>query len=570
VRTAIPLVLALLVPCGGAFAGPDGLSWKLGLSDVAVYDRKTITLENGKERPGRASPFTVYGHDLRDAGQYMPGALARGGLPAMLALRLPTAGRVEMQLAPAGVIDVRFTGTFTTAEEKPGEVSVAATWSFGSRGRQDRSDTHWIRDGTATVRSVFDRKAGVLRSSRVEISYALGKTDAKPGERPKRVTLNRTYGLKHVRRARYDEFQEHVDAAIARGVKHLRTLQRENGGYEPHGNWTVGTTALAVLTLASCDVPVEDPAVENGLAFICGQSPRRTYAQALSLMALDKAYTPAWERLAERTRRLESFQRKLPPRRMAWARRVAASLESQAGSPGTWGYPATNARALLKFDSSNTQYGVLGLRAAARLGIEIKKSTWTGVVRYFGQVRERKGPRGSVRLGREGEAVADGRETVADIPVPAVLGFKYSTLENHAPAWGSMTCAGIASLSIARDQLQRMGKRHLDRATDREIEELVLSGWAWLDAHWAIDRHPRKPGTAWYYYWLYSLERAGILSCVRTVGGKDWYFEGAVQLIERQKKNGAWDERGPGNITETCFALLFLKRATAPITPSPR
>jgi hypothetical protein len=52
------------------------------------------------------------------------------------------------------------------------------------------------------------------------------------------------------------------------------------------------------------------------------------------------------------------------------------------------------------------------------------------------------------------------------------------------------------------------------------------------------------------------------------VGGKDWYFEGATQLIARQRKNGSWNEGGRLDIVETCFALLFLKRATAPITPS--
>jgi hypothetical protein len=565
-RFATLLLLALSIPGGKALAAPGAVSWSLGPSDVAVYEQRTITLKDGKEKRGRASPFTVYGHDLRDAGQYMPGEIARGNLPTLLAMRLPSGTAVELKLVPAGVIDLKIAGTNRISEMGPDEIVVAANYTFGSRGRKERGDTHWIRDGDARVLAIFDPKAGVIRRSRVQISYALGKTDAKPGERSTRVERTRTYSLKHVRRARYDEFQQHVDAAIVKGVKHLRTLQQPDGSYKPHGNWNVGTTALAVLTLSSCDVVLEDPAVEKALAYICGQSPRRTYAQALSLMALDKAYTPAWEALKERRHRIETFQRRLPPRRLAWAKRLAATLESQAGSPGTWGYPPTNARSLLKFDSSNTQYGVLGLRAATRLGIEVKKSTWTGVVRYFGQVRERKGIKGEVHLVREGEAAPAGRET----PVPMVAGFRYSTLEGHSHAWGSMTCAGIASLSIVRDQLDRLGKRHFDRSRDREIEEMIHGAWAWLDTHWAVDRHPRKSGTAWFYYYLYSLERAGILSGVKYVGGKDWYFEGAVQLIERQGKKGGWNEGGGPDISETCFALLFLKRATAPITPSPR
>jgi hypothetical protein len=44
-------------------------------------------------------------------------------------------------------------------------------------------------------------------------------------------------------------------------------------------------------------------------------------------------------------------------------------------------------------------------------------------------------------------------------------------------------------------------------------------------------------------------------------------FEGAVQLLARQKTDGSWDESGGTRTTETCFALLFLRRATAPLTP---
>ena len=37
--------------------------------------------------------------------------------------------------------------------------------------------------------------------------------------------------------------------------------------------------------------------------------------------------------------------------------------------------------------------------------------------------------------------------------------------------------------------------------------------------------------------------------------------------LAAQEADGAWDEKGSGKCPGTCFALLFLKRATAPITP---
>ena len=43
-------------------------------------------------------------------------------------------------------------------------------------------------------------------------------------------------------------------------------------------------------------------------------------------------------------------------------------------------------------------------------------------------------------------------------------------------------------------------------------------------------------------------------------GGKDWYRWGAEIIVANQKEEGQWEDRFPG-VPDTCFALLFLKRA---------
>jgi hypothetical protein len=243
---------------------------------------------------------------------------------------------------------------------------------------------------------------------------------------------------------------------------------------------------------------------------------------------------------------------------------VADELERECTTPGSWGYP-TGSRALIRLDSSNTQYAVLGLRAAARLGLETKENTWLGVIRHFRLHRDRNGPRGQVALIREGEAIKDQRDTQRGmVDVPAVAGFAYTTHSGYAT--GSMTVAGISSLLVVRHQLERMGK--LTPRARKEIDDMVLGGWAWLDRNWSVDRNPHKAGNNWYYYYLYALERAGVFDRVKRVGGRDWYFEGACQLLARQGKNGQWHGKGKGSVKDTCFALLFLKRATAPLTQS--
>jgi hypothetical protein len=61
-------------------------------------------------------------------------------------------------------------------------------------------------------------------------------------------------------------------------------------------------------------------------------------------------------------------------------------------------------------------------------------------------------------------------------------------------------------------------------------------------------------------YFLWSLQRTALVYDLRTVGGKDWYAWGASLLVAAQHSDGCWADAFPG-VPDTCFALLFLKRA---------
>ena len=65
-------------------------------------------------------------------------------------------------------------------------------------------------------------------------------------------------------------------------------------------------------------------------------------------------------------------------------------------------------------------------------------------------------------------------------------------------------------------------------------------------------------------YFLWSLERVGVLFDLKKIEGKDWYAWGRAPLLERQQDDGSWkDGHYVGNsvVLDTCFALLFLKQA---------
>ena len=525
-----------------ATAAAEGLEWKLEPSELLRYEKK----KSGAK--GRGSMVTVHGHDIRDHGHYRPVTLATGDFPAYFGLSTRV-GTLRGKLKVREVIRLACRGMAKARALGDDRIEVVATWTFASRGKEEPRDRFRLDDGSAMTTTIFDAKNGAVHEATVTVRYRLVPLD--PSKKEK--TVDERWTLRFVKRQpiRWKGQRKQINECIDRGAKFLRTLQREEGDFKPHGNHTIGSTALAIMTLHACGVERNDPALRKALDWLLRQSPARNYDRSVALMAFDHVYTPEKEILALRRGKPVAFERRLPDEERAWCHRIAEALERAAPSPGMWDYSSKGAApgGSRRPDASNSQYAVLGLRAAARLGYPVKEQSWRGVIRYFSQLRERKAKRGRVDVVFEGEVYAQ------TIKVPEAAGFRYRA--DGPFAWGSMTCAGIASLAIARDELQRARLRVDARAIDR----MIWGGWAWLDAHWGVDRNPDHPGGRWYYYYLYSLERAGILARIKKVGGKDWYLEGAIQLLERERKGGGWG----GSLTDNCFALLFLRRATAPV-----
>jgi hypothetical protein len=577
----VPAVVLTGLAVGGLAVGgrtacpappaPVALAWTLARSDVAIYDVAPVQFAADREVLGTTTVRTVYGHELHD-GQYLPVSARADELFAILALHLPTglssAPSPQTRRIDLGdAADVVAKGTASATVRADGRVDIPFTWGFQARGELDKDVRLVVDEGKADGTRTFDPSRGVVTSARIRVSARKRTSVGGKAEPAGRLDGTFDLRLREVRVARYPGFHAEVNAAIDAGVKTIKGWQKPEGSYPAFAEHDLGTTALCVLTLAACGVPREDPAVAKGLQWIVSRNPPpRTYARALALMAFDEAFTPPGEEALLAAGRAKARRRALSAEQRAWCERVSGHLERDMESPGSWGYPSA-ANAVLKFDSSNTQYGALGLRAASRLGFPVKDTTWFGLTRHFEVVRERKGPRATLALLREGDPappVAGGTSAAPPtVTVPEVTGFLYSTRETRP--WLSMVCAGIASLELARHELVTAKSPKATSTFVDEVEARVLSGWAWLDAHWAVDRNAEHPGLTWPYYALYALERAAIFSRVRTVGGRDWYFEGAVQILLRRHKDGHWDEAGTDKTIGTCFALLFLKRATVPL-----
>jgi hypothetical protein len=63
------------------------------------------------------------------------------------------------------------------------------------------------------------------------------------------------------------------------------------------------------------------------------------------------------------------------------------------------------------------------------------------------------------------------------------------------------------------------------------------------------------------YYFLWSLERVAVAYGLETVGNKDWYSWGSEILLKNQQNDGSWRGQYAEGGVDTCFALLFLRKA---------
>ncbi|NND96942.1 MAG: DUF4159 domain-containing protein [Pirellulaceae bacterium] len=306
-----------------------------------------------------------------------------------------------------------------------------------------------------------------------------------------------------------------VQRAIDRGVTYLRKTQSDRGGWEEFSGQSCGTSSLCTLALLNAGVSRDDPDVVRAIRYLRGCEPMETYSVALqTLVYCQLGAAGDLPRIRRNVSWLISQQKKL----------------AAGNRAGGWGYGQGRSGG----DPSNTQFALLALGAAQDRGIDVDSEVFARSLNYW--------------LTRQGSGG----------------GWGYGS--SMSPS-GSMTCAGIASVIIARGRLsdgssQISGDQIRCCGGADDKEDPVEKGIAWLADSFSLEVNPGgHMGT--YYYYLYALERVGRLSGRRFIGKHDWYRAGAEVLLKQQDGfQGFWVGAGwedDRNIT-TSFALLFLSK----------
>jgi hypothetical protein len=158
----------------------------------------------------------------------------------------------------------------------------------------------------------------------------------------------------------------------------------------------------------------------------------------------------------------------------------------------------------------------------------------------------------------------------------ALVDAHFRESQDNDGAWGykpnsrqfadSMTCAGLLGLAVGRGLIRTEDAKKA-AAGDPAVEKAMASLGKGIERMTAGPvrftpgrSRPIGANAAGDLYYLWSLERVGVIYERQELGGKDWYGWGAQALVETQLADGSWSDSYRG-LVDTCFALLFLKRA---------
>ena len=321
--------------------------------------------------------------------------------------------------------------------------------------------------------------------------------------------------------------EQDVKQAIERGKKFLVKEQGQDGSWvsDALSSHRVGITSLCVLALVNSGMSTGEVPAKRGLQYLRSRSiddlagNSETYQTSLLIMALvaakDKSDVAKISALAQR---LEDGQ-------------------ITSGNVGAWGYSLVNPTL---GDQSNTQFAILALREAFEAGHIADRVVWERSRDYWEQ---NQGPDGGW-----GYAIGG-------------VGRPHSS--------GSMTVAGVASLSIAQQMLQSDSQVAADGkppcCDPPEPDQAIQKGLGWLGRSFTVSQNPGANGN-WFLYYIYGIERAGRLSGQRFFGDHDWYREGTSMLLATQAIDGSWaDNFDKQSLCGTSFSLLFLSKGLAPV-----
>ncbi len=448
-----------------------------------------------------------------------------------------------VHLAEGTLMVERFSGEEAACTTAQAEVRFQA--SRFSLSASPGSTRLLMQAGTAKFFSIPDGTTRQLRPGQLALAPAGGAVD------PKRI-----------------------DDAIKKGVEFLRGAESIPAGFDFGPK---DSDELILLTLVHAGVPENDPKMQELLKKVMDAPLESVYEVSLLAMALEDLNRAKYQlRIWQCAQFLVDNQCKNG--QWSYGKPTIAVLETPTGVPSDTATGAKSGprefgspdkkekpKVLRKLpvrrskdgiaagDNSNSQYAALGLRACHDAGIIIPREVISQARAWWVESQ----------IGAKDNAVSTGK--LSGVPQGwCYRGYHHQLkyCKNPDTAYASMTAGAVGALAI-HDTILGM---------DWKKDKTVLNGLAWLAANWSWSEviGPSEIGggkpKSWLLYYYYAIERTGMLLDTPKIGDNEWYPEGATLLLDGQKPNGSWSMSAEGKpLWDTCFAILFLKRATRPL-----
>ncbi|MDP7163097.1 MAG: DUF4159 domain-containing protein [Phycisphaerae bacterium] len=305
-----------------------------------------------------------------------------------------------------------------------------------------------------------------------------------------------------------------VDRAAERGVKFLLEQIGKDGRckdeYNPSDPRYGGRTALCAYAFLAAEVHQEQPALKRALDWLAEAELVGTYAVAM---------------------RANAYAACKDERFIGLLRKDIQWLIRAAGPGGEYTYTSASGRKPERYDNSNSQFAVLGVLSGAQRGVKVPARYWRKVEQHWLDQQQTDGG----------------------------WGYRIPPRSMRTETYGSITAAGLATLYACFDAINR---RRFIRCTDQPEQEQksIRKAMGWLAGNYTAKVNPRK-GVQWYHHWLFNLQRVGLASGRKFIGGHDWFADGAGQLVTWQHADGSWGYGTAGQrVPETALSVLFLVR----------
>ena len=315
-----------------------------------------------------------------------------------------------------------------------------------------------------------------------------------------------------------------VNDLIDRAAGFIKSKQNKDGSWGTNGDQIVGYTALNAMALLSSGTLPQEQSIQRALAFL-RQNPLekiggnwRVYCISLQTMVYCLA-DPERDKLLIR-------------KNIDWLQSIQVK---NGDNQGGWGY-GNESRDTGYADVSNSQFAVLALYEAERVGVTCAPAVWKDTKHYW-------------------ENMQSGGQ----------WGYR-----GPSGVYGSRTCAGIASLLIASGMSDQGGTavngENIECCLDANATSatIIQQGLNWLGREFSPAVNPRAGGLYFFYY-MYGVERVGRMTGHRFFGQRDWYREGTKVLMNRAQFTASWQGGGEDELLATPFALLFLSKGRRPL-----